>query len=350
MVTIKDISKKCGVSSATVSKALNGYPDISEETIEFIRNAARDMGYFPNATARALKTNRSYNLGVLFIDKTQSGLAHEYFSSVLNSFKVQSEALGYDITFISQNIGKFSMSYFEHCRYRKCDGAVIASVNFSDPAVVELVQSDIPTVTIDHVFNNRTAILSDNVQGVSDLVHYLAGRGHRKIAFIHGEDTAVTQNRLASFYKTCADEEIDVPDEYIKAAIYHDPKSSGHATRELLALADRPTCIMFPDDFSFIGGMNEIEKAGLVIPRDISVVGYDGIYLSRVLRPKLTTLMQDTETLGREAAIKLVEAIEKPKTFISQQIMVPGRILEGTSVRNLLESKETISLGRTGTI
>jgi LacI family transcriptional regulator len=338
MITIKDISIKCGVSSATVSKALNGYSDISDETIEHIRGVAKDMGYFPNATARALKTNRSYNLGVLFIDETQSGLAHEYFSSVLNSFKVQAEMLGYDITFISQNIGKFSMSYFEHCRYRKCDGAVIASVNFNDAAVVELVQSDIPTVTIDHVFNNRTAIISDNVQGVADLVHYLTNLGHTKIAFIHGEDTTVTQNRLASFYKTCADKGINVPDEYIKSAIYHDPKSSGQATRELLSLAERPTCIMYPDDFSFIGGMNEIEKAGLVIPRDISVVGYDGIYLSRVLRPKLTTLRQDTETLGREAANKLVEAIEKPKVFIPQQVMVAGHILEGTSVKNLLEA------------
>ncbi|MEI6100490.1 MAG: LacI family DNA-binding transcriptional regulator [Eubacteriales bacterium] len=340
MITIKDISKKCGVSSATVSKALNGYADISEETIETIRTAAKEMGYFPNATARALKTNRSYNLGVLFIDETQSGLAHEYFSSVLNSFKVQAEMLGYDITFISQNIGKLTMSYFEHCRYRQCDGAVIASVNFSDPAVVELVQSDIPTVTIDHIFNNRTAIVSDNVQGVEDLVNYLTQHGHRKIAFIHGEDTTVTQNRLASFYKNCADKGIEVPDEYVKTASYHDPKSSGIATRELLALNDRPTCIMYPDDFSFIGGMNEIEKAGLVIPRDISVVGYDGIYLSQVLRPRLTTLRQDTETLGREAAIKLVEAIEKPKTFIPQQVMVPGHILEGTSVKTLEENQD----------
>ena len=335
MITIKDISKKCGVSSATVSKALNGYSDISEEKIELIRGVAREMGYLPNAMARALKTNRSYNLGVLFVDKTCSGLAHEYFSAVLNSFKVEAEALGYDITFISQNIGQFSMSYFEHCRYRKCDGAVIASVNFNDPAVVELVQSDIPTVTIDHVFNNRTAILSDNVKGVSDLVHYLYENGHRKIAFIHGEDTAVTQKRLASFYKNCAELGLNVPDQYVKNAIYHDPKSSGQATVELLALNDRPTCIMYPDDFSFIGGMIEIEKAGLSIPRDISVVGYDGIYLSQVLRPRLTTLRQDTENLGREAARKLVEAVEMPKTFIPQQIMVPGQILEGGSVQHI---------------
>ncbi len=291
------------------------------------------MGYFPDATARALKTNRSNNLGVLFVDQTQSGLTHEYFSHVLNSFKVEAERLGFDITFISRNIGEFGMNYYEHCKYRKCDGVVIASVDFNDPAVIELVRSEIPTVTIDHVFDNRTAILSDNVQSMHDLVCYLYERGHKKIAFIHGEETAVTKKRLASFYKTCEELGIDVPDNYVKAALFHDPKSSALATRELLELSDRPTCIMYPDDFSFIGGMNEIEKQGLSIPDDISVTGYDGIYLSQVLRPKLTTWRQDTEALGREAAAKLIEAIVSPKTFIPRQVIVPGRLLEGGSVK-----------------
>lgn len=335
MVTIKNISEKCGVSRATVSKALNGHSDISEATGNYIRSVAREMGYLPNAAARSLKTKRTNNLGVLFVDKTSSGLAHEYFSAVLESFKVEAERLGYDITFISRNIGTTPMSYYEHCRYRSCDGVVIASVDFNDPMVIELVKSDIPTVTIDHVFNERTAILSDNVQGIKDLVEHLYRLGHRHIAYIHGEDTSVTQKRLASFYRTCAELSIEIPNEYVKSALYHDPKSSGLATRELLALPHRPTCIMYPDDFSFIGGMNEIEKHGLRIPDDISVTGYDGIYLSQVLRPQLTTLQQDTVGLGREAATKLVEAIEHPKIAIPQQVMVPGRLLPGSSVRQL---------------
>ena len=335
MVTIKDISKKCGVSFATVSKALNGYSDIGEETAENIRMIAKEMGYLPNATARTLKTKRSNNIGVLFMDNTQRGLAHEYFSTVLESFKVEAERLGFDITFISKNIGNLNMSYYDHCKYRHCDGVCIACVDFNDPAVVELVRSEIPTVTIDHVFDNRTAVLSDNIQSVRDLVQYIHGGGHRKIAFIHGEDTSVTQKRLASFYKTCEDLSLEVPDNYVQSALYHDPKSSGIATRELLNLKQRPTCIMYPDDFSFIGGMNEIEKQGLSIPDDISVVGYDGIYLSQVLRPKLTTLRQDTETLGKEAADKLIKAIVSPKTYIPQQVVIPGLLWEGGSVKKI---------------
>ena len=335
MVTIKDISERCGVSRATVSKALNGHTDIGADTIAQIRRVAKEMGYLPNATARTLKLGRSHNIGVLFVDKTACGLTHEYFSSILDSLKVEAERRGYDITFISKDIGEFSMDYYEHTKYRNCDGVVIASVDFSDPAVIRLVSSEIPTVTLDFVFDNRTSVLSDNIGGMSALVNYVYSKGHRRIAFIHGEDTSVTQKRLISFYKTCASLGIHVPEYYVQPALYHDPKSSGLATRELLSLPDRPTCILYPDDFSFIGGMNELERQGISIPEDMSVAGYDGILLSQVLRPRLTTYRQDAEAMGREAAAKLVEAIEQPKTCLPQQVMVSGQLLEGDTIKDI---------------
>jgi Transcriptional regulators len=326
---------RCGVSMATVSKALNGRADISSATRLRIHQVAQEMGYMPNSAARALKTNRTYNLGVLFVDETHSGLTHEYFSSILESFKEEAEQFGYDVTFIHHNIGKHEATYLEHCRYRNVDGVAIASVDFSDPQVVELVNSDIPIVTIDHVFNNRTAILSNNVQGMRDLTAYVLQRGHRQIAFIHGENTAVTENRLASFYKTCLEFGVDIPDSYIREARYHDPQSTAIQTRALLGLPKRPTCILFPDDFSYIGGMNVILEAGLSIPFDISVAGYDGIYLSQVLSPRLTTLQQRSDILGKTVAQRLVALIEHPKTALPEQIVVQGKLLEGASVSSL---------------
>ncbi|MBQ3487646.1 MAG: substrate-binding domain-containing protein, partial [Clostridia bacterium] len=144
-----------------------------------------------------------------------------------------------------------------------------------------------------------------------------------------------TQKRLASFHKTCAELGLTIPEEYLEAATFHDPKASGLATRRLLALKERPTCILYPDDFSFIGGMNELERQGVSIPGDISVAGYDGIPLSQVLRPRLTTYRQDAETMGREAARQLVEIIERPKEWIPRQTMVPGKLLEGDTVRTI---------------
>ena len=332
MPSLKDLAKECGVSVATVSKALNDQPDIAPATRERIRAAARRMGYLPNAAARALKTNRTYNLGVLFVDEKQSGLTHEYFSAVLDSFKVEAEKRGYDITFINHNISGKSMSYLEHCHYRGVDGVVIACVNFYDPQVVELVNGDVPVVTIDHVFNNRMAILSDNVVGTKALVQQAWACGHRLIAFIHGEKTAVTENRLAGFYKSCDELGLEVPDVYVREGIYHDAARCAQETKALLALPQRPTCILFPDDFSAMGGYNAIAEAGLSIPEDISVMGYDGIYLSRVMKPQLATYQQNTMMLGRTAADKLVQMIEHPRVTLAEQLLVTGKLLEGDSV------------------
>lgn len=335
MVTLADIAKRCNVSRASVSKAINGHSDIGKETAEFIRKTAREMGYYPNATARTLKSGRSQNVGVLFVDKTQSGLAHEYFSKILESAKSMAEKLGYDITFISRDIGTTGMDFYEHAKYRQCDGVIIASVDFEDPAVIKLVNSEIPTVTLDYVFNNRTSIVSDNVKGMEELVNYVYSKGHRKIAYIHGEETSVTQRRMASFYKTCSDLGIGIKPEYVIRGDYHDPKAAAIATRKLLELNDRPTCIFYPDDFSYIGGMNILEKAGLSIPDDMSVVGYDGILLSQMLRPKLTTYQQDATFMGEEAARQLIENIENPTLWLPKQITVPGKLIEGSTVKQI---------------
>ena len=336
MVSLKDIAARCGVSVATVSKALNNQQDISVETRERIQNAAAEMGYMANAAARALKTNRSYNIGVLYIDPQHSGLAHEYFSSVLDSFRVEAEHRGYDITFIRSSFESGSSgSYLQHCLYRGLEGVVIVCADFDDPLVIELVESGLPVVTLDHVFNNHIAILSDNILGMETLTRFVIEKGHRKLAFLHGEPTSVTKNRLTGFHRACRDAGITLPDTWLRTSPYHDPESCYRTTKELLAVSDRPTCIFFPDDFSFIGGLNAIHDLGLRVPDDVSAVGYDGIPLSRMFNPRLTTWKQDTKELGRLAVASLVELIESPQTAILDRHIVYGSLLEGDSVRQL---------------
>ena len=335
MVSIRDIANHCGVSVSTVSKALNGYADIGEETRERINQAAEELGYMANATARALKTNRSYNIGVLFRDNQSRGLAHEYFSSVLDSVRVEAEDKGYDITFINSSVGQRPTSYLQHCLYRGVDGVVIASVDFHDPMVIELVESSIPVVTIDHVFNDRIAVLSDNTHGMEELVRYVVGKGHRRLAFIHGEHTSVTENRLIGYHRACEALSIEQRSEYLIEGAFHDTISCYKATKALLSLAEKPSCIFFPDDFSYIGGFNAINEAGLRIPEDISAVGYDGIKLAEVISPPLTTWRQSTTGLGRTAAGKLIELIEHPQTTLIDRQIVSGRLWEGGSVADL---------------
>ena len=131
-VTIKELSARCGLSVSTVSKALNDYPDVSEETRQQVRAVADEMGYRPNAIARSLKIGRTFNLGVLYSDDTESGFTHSYFSPVLQSFKQEAERRGYDITFITHNMGHSKMTYLEHCRYRNVDGVCIVCSHFDD--------------------------------------------------------------------------------------------------------------------------------------------------------------------------------------------------------------------------
>ena len=159
MVSMKDIAAACEVSVATVSKALNNHSDISDETKAVIKQKAREMGYHPNFSARALKTNKSYNIGVLYKDAAGSGLTHDYFAQVLENFKVTAENNGYDITFLNNSrLRKDRMSYLEHSIYRGMDGVMIAIVDYKNPEVIELLQSELPVVTIDYVYNGRISI------------------------------------------------------------------------------------------------------------------------------------------------------------------------------------------------
>ena len=335
MVTIKDISRKCGVSPATVSKALNGYGDISKTTVDLVKRTAQEMHYLPNAAARQLKTNASHNIGVLFVDDTQCGLTHEYFAAILNSTREEAERHGYDITFISHKLGEDELSFLEHCRYRKCDGVVIASVDFEKQSVIDLVRSEVPVVTIDYSFDNISSVMSDNVEGGYALAKYVVENGHRKIAFIHGEDTSVTRKRLQGFYKALHEAGIEIPDEYLVLGRYHDPEKSGEATRQLMELEDPPTVILYPDDFSYLGGMAELERMQLSVPEDVSVAAYDGINITQVLRPRLTTYYQNAEEIGKMSARKLIDSIEHRKTCVAEEIKVSGKLLAGYSVKKL---------------
>lgn len=334
MVSMKDIAMVCGVSVATVSKALNDQSDIGKETKKRIRQAAEEMGYSPNTAAKMLKTNRSYNIGVLFDHEDYSGLTHDYYAFVLDSLKRTVENKGYDITFVNTSIRRAgATSYLEHCRSRGFDGVAIVCTDFYSPEIMQLVGGGIPVVTLDHLFNNVCAVMSNNVQGMHDLLTYIYKKGHRRVAYIHGLDSAVTQSRLSSFYRTAAQLGMTIPDEYIRESPYRDTKGACEETKKLLALPEPPTCIVYPDDFSAFGGYNALQELGLRVPDDISIAGYDGIRIARHIEPTLTTLRQDTEELGRLVGEKLVSLIEYPKTTLVETLVVEGHVFEGNSVK-----------------
>lgn len=255
---------------------------------------------------------------------------------MLESFKNEAEQNGYDITFLSNSkLRKDRMSYLEHSLYRGMDGVMIAVADYKDNEVIELLQSDMPVVAIDYMYNGRISVLSSNVEGMQELLDYIYSQGHRRIAYIYGEESMVTANRLSTYYHFMREKGISIEDKYICEGRYRDSHTAGIITNRLLDLEQPPTCIMYADDFAAIGGMNAIKDRGLKIPKDISVAGFDGITMAGQLEPKLTTYWQNTEQMGIEAAKKLISLIETPKETAIVPCVVSGRLIEGSSVGRL---------------
>ncbi len=334
MPSMKDIANVLGVSIATVSKALSDHADIGEATKKRVREVAEELGYSPNAAAKALKTRRSYNLGILFVDDANNGLTNEHFSVVLDHFKQVAEDRGYDITFISSGSGS-QESYLKHATYRGFDGVFIACVDFTEPEVQELAAGKIPIVTVDYAFEGHTAVFSNDELGIRDLLQYCYDMGHRRIAYVYGNPSQVTDKRLSAFQNKAEELGLELPKAYLAKGEYRKTGTCRERTLELLSLPEPPTCIFYPDDFAALGGIDAISTMGLKIPEDVSVVGYDGIRWTRHLTPHLTTLRQDAERIGETAAKKLIDAIEHPDSYQPERIVIDGQVYVGGSVKRM---------------
>lgn len=329
-LTIRELAQYCGLSMSAVSKALNGYTDISAATREAVLKAANELGYRPNAHARALKGGRSYNLGVLFSDDSLSGLTHPFFSVVLEHFKREAEQNGFDITFIGHRMGAGRITYLDHCHYRQVDGVCVACTNFNSEEVQDLVFSDLPVVTIDHRFEGVPCVVSDNVSGMRQLLEYIYGQGHRRVACIHGAPSAVSDVRLDAFRQVTEELGITVPPEYLVQGEYTQPSKTYRATKTLLALENRPTCIMVCDDYAASGALRAVNEAGLRVPEDISLTGYDGIEQMQTFHPRLTTIYQDAPRMGRDAAKMLIALTGGEQVPTVNNI--PARLIRGETV------------------
>ena len=328
MVRLKDIAEVCGVSVATVSRALNGLTSESKERTAFICQTARDMGYYPNAAAKTLKTSRSSNIGILYEDR----MNHEYFSSLIDELRQEADRNGYDLTFLGRG-GASDRNYYDHARQRSLDGVIVVLADYDASGVIRLATSSIPTVIIDHPYEGCDCVISDNRASMEQLVSYAHSRGHRRIAFIQGEKGAVRSERLAGFYKICAELGIRVPVEYVLEGHYHEPAECADSIRRLMALEEPPTCVLCPDDYSCLGALWLLESEGIRVPRDISLIGYDGVRMSQMMQPRLTTFRQDTAQISREVFSLIIDAIESPDSHVPRHVTVSGKLVEGETVR-----------------
>ena len=321
MVTIYDISRESGFAPGTVSKALNNYYGVNTATKKKILETARQMGYTPNANARALKAKHSHNLGVLFYLRDSLDLSQHFFIQILNEFKHITELRGYDITLLSKGQDLGSQAFVKHCRIRQLDGVVIFG-DYSSDLVQELMASDIPCVGFDYIGDLISGVMCDNYEKTKELVAKLIEMGHERILFLTGEDNYVTEERqrgYADAFRQAGKDRLPC----VRAS-YSNPDLCFEMTQKLYPQY-KPTAILYPDDYSAIGGINALHKLGLSIPDDVSVASFDGSIFSQLTNPPLTCVCQDAKQIALALADKLLRAIEDDDTA-NEQITVEAAI------------------------
>ena len=325
MITIYDIAKVCNLAPSTGSKALNHYKNISEETILKVKKTADELGYLPNISARNLVTKSTKNIGILLEIMSEVGLNHNMLMSILNSFKNTLDIHHYDITFLSK---RYENSYLKHFLMRGFDGVLILG-DFTVPTVAEVLESDFPVICFDYSGEKAYGVSSNNYECTVELTQHLLDLGHRHIVNILGESNYVTSDRRDAFLNTVKKAGLN-GEKMVVSGQYYSAEAMYDQVQAIMRERKDTTAIMFPDDHSAIGGVKGLQDMGYRIPEDISVTGYDGIEISHLIKPKLTTVEQDTLTCGKKLAENLLSLIadKPPKERIAQ---VPAKLILGES-------------------
>jgi LacI family transcriptional regulator len=312
---IRELARLSGVSVGTVSRALNGYPDVSPETRERVMRLAEELDYTPAAAARTLVTERSHVSGVfLETGEGRPDLQHPFFHEVLGGLKQTLGAAGYDLLlFASEQPGNGygPHSYLKRVRHHRVDGAVLMGLDPSDTEVQRLLRSEVPCVGVDVELTGSTNafVTSDNVGGAALAVRHLAELGHRRIATLTGRiDTLAGHDRLRGYREEVQRQGLGYRDDYVAYGDYY-VESGFQGMRRLLALDEPPTAVVAASDLMALGALHALGEAGVAVPREVAVVGFDDILLAGHTQPPLTTLRQDKQGLGAAAAELLLERL-----------------------------------------
>ncbi len=311
MATIYDIAKKSGFAPATVSKALNNYNGVNEASKKKIIAVAKEMGYHPNTAARSLRTSKSYSIGVIFALDGRVGANQLLLMNILNSFQEVIQKEGYDLILLTKTKSKDgTYSYLSHIEKRRVDGILIFGNYYKEEVKELLMLSSIPKVGFDYIGTKICGVTSDSYEKYFELTKKLIELGHRNIVFLHGERNIVTEERIRGFKDALSKNSIPFNENMIVETGYYNINANHEATLKILKQSNPPTAILYPDDYSSLGGLAAIDEMGLNVPNDISVAGFDGTDIGRSIHPSITTVKQNTDLLGKQLAQELIDQID----------------------------------------
>ncbi len=329
-LNIKAIAKMAGVSPSTVSKIINNYSDVSQETKNRVMEIMRQTGYVPSNSAKTLATKKSNLIGVVFAGKLNIDFTHPFFVEVLNSFKKQMGLLGYDLLFFSnEKFQSVDGNYLARCLHFQVDGCIIISGQEVEPSISELDQSEVPCIGVDLQLKGKNSgyIMSDNYKMSSKVVEHFYLLGYKELGYIGSTGKSEISNIREAGYRD-AIETLGMPIRnhwFINGDTFYE--ASGYAAmKKLIQSGSLPRAIFAASDLLAIGAMRAMREHHIRIPQDVAIIGCDDIDACKYTTPNLTTVYQNKEKIGILSAHMLYDLINH-QSITSSFVVEPELIV-----------------------
>ncbi|WP_037498445.1 LacI family DNA-binding transcriptional regulator [Solirubrobacter soli] len=324
--TMEDVAAAAGVSRALVSLVMRGSPKVSEARRQAVLDAAERLQYRPNAMARGLASSRTMTIGVLLND-----LHNPFFADIAGGIEALASELGYQLLLgTGRRRPERERTVVSSFADYRVDGLILVSPRFDEDALVSAA-SRIPTVVIGRELEapEFDTVVIDEPLGVRAVVSYLAGLGHRDILHVTGGDGAGAAARVACFHAAMEAAGLGpgrtLPGDFTEEA-------GVRAAQTILTRGELPTAVFAANDLTAAGMMDTFLRGGIRIPADVSLVGYDNIYIAELRQLSLTTVDQPRQTMGRQALELLIERIEGRQERVTR-IVEPTLVVRDTAGR-----------------
>jgi LacI family transcriptional regulator len=323
MSTIKEVAREAGVSVATVSRVFNEKGPIKEETRRRILEVALRLGYAPHAMARSLITKKTGTLGILLPD-----LYGEFFSEVIRGIDLAARRSGYHLLVSSSHSDRSEVEAVLRALRGRVDGLIVMSPEADARAIEVNLPGTLPIVLLNCRVEGTAfdSINIDNYGGAAAMIRHLAGLGHRRIAHVRGAPgNNDAWERLLGYREALQSLIPDTEEIVIEGDFSED--SGCLAGREILLLEPRPTAVFAANDAMAIGLLYAFQEAGVRVPDDIAVAGFDDIPIARFLTPPLTTVGVAIADLGARAIQRLLQAMSHGETRERQHEVLPTTLV-----------------------
>jgi LacI family transcriptional regulator len=307
-VTIKDVARAAGVSVATVSRTLNGHANVIAPTREHVLSVVAQLRFVPSSTARSMITRRTHTVGALLPD-----LYGEYFSELIRGIDLAARARGLHLLVSSSHGDAAEAAAALRAMSGRVDGLLVMSPHANADFLWGNVSDDVPAVLMNTRFagGKHSSFAVDNHGGAYAMVRHLVECGHRSIAFIAGPDSNFEAHERLLGYRAAIAELLPGTPECVLQGDFTQ-ESGFRAGSQVVALVERPSAVFASNDMMAIGCLAALNEAGLRVPRDVALAGFDDVPVSRYVNPPLTTVRGRITELGGLALERLASAIEEP--------------------------------------